>query len=110
MKFFIPHTENETKQEDVYTSIVKFAEETTGWVISDKRIFSLRYFHNGKEHYSEVGKKESVDGYYEEVIAILDSNTYLVCTPQRGVIRGLPILVGKQEVDHVVYFETKSST
>lgn len=103
MKFFIPHTDDEKHAENVYEAIKKFAKESTGWNISDKKIFSIRYIHNGKEYYAEVGKKEGLEG--EEVIAILASNTYLVCTSNRGVVRGDPILVGFNEARNIVYFD-----
>jgi hypothetical protein len=68
-------------------------------------IFSIAYRHNGKEYYNEVGKVDKESG--EVVIAILDSVTYLVCTPNRGVLRGAPIMVGKEEVHNVISFEMK---
>ena len=74
-----------------------------GWSITERKIFSIRYVHNGKEYYAEVGKIERAVG--EEVFAILESNTYLICTPSRGVFRGIPLLVGEQETISVVDFE-----
>ena len=53
--------------------------------------------------HATVGEIEPLGG--ETVVAILDSNTYLVCTPNRGVLRGMPIMVGKQEVFDVEDFE-----
>ena len=41
----------------------------------------------------------------ELVIAILDCEiAYLICTPSRGVIRGEPMMVGR-DFAKVVYFE-----
>jgi len=39
------------------------------------------------------------------LIAILESNTFLLCTPNRGVLRGEPIMVGKREVDYITDFD-----
>jgi len=103
MKFFIPHAKNKEEETKVYEAIKKFANTTLGWDIVDRRIFSLRYFHDGNEYYAEVGKVEQVEG--EEVIAILESVTYLICTTNRGVIRGMPILVGKDEAYSVIDFD-----
>ena len=103
MKLFIPFAEDEEQAARVYDAIRKFAEESTGWQITDRKILSLSYVHDGKEYHAEVGKPEQVTG--EVVIAILESNTYLVCTPNRGVVRGIPILVGKHEVRSRVDFE-----
>jgi len=50
-----------------------------------------------------LGKPD--DRVNEEVIAILESYTYLVCTHNRGVFRGEPVLVGKEEVTVIIDFE-----
>src|SRR6266571_2400387 len=95
MKFFVPHAKGNEQEQRVYDAIKTFAGETLGWDVSDRKIFSIRYKHDGKDYYAEVGQTEKVEG--EEVVAILESNTYLVCTTNRGVARGMPILVGKEE-------------
>jgi hypothetical protein len=41
----------------------------------------------------------------EIVVAILESNAYLVCTPNRGVLRDVPMMVGKHEGTWVEDFE-----
>lgn len=96
MKFFVPAAKDDKNAEKVYDSIKKFAKETTGWDVADRRIFSITYRHEGKEYHAEVGQADMRVG--EVVVAILESTTYLVCTPNRGVVRGGPILVGKDEV------------
>jgi hypothetical protein len=103
VKFFIPYTKDKKQAEKVLQGIKKFAKETIGWDITDRRIFSLSYTHEGKKYHSEVGKPD--DRVDEEVIAILESYTYLVCTPNRGVLRGEPVLVGKEEVKKIIDFE-----
>jgi len=104
MKFFIPGQSDETKAEELYKGIKMFAKDNVRWDISDRRIFSLDFRDQGKPCHVEVGKRHPITG--EIVVAILDSNCYLVCTPNRGVARGMPLLVGKQEVSWVVDFET----
>lgn len=102
-KFFLPFAKNEEMAEQVWQGIKKFAEETTGWAVDDKqRIFSLAFTHNGKDYYAQVGQPEPQTG--EPIIAILSSTTYLVCTPTRGVIRGMPLLVGYQDTFGLVPF------
>ena len=103
MKFFIPHAKDKKQAEEVLQGIIKFAEKTIGWNVTNRRIFSLNYAHEGKKYYSEVGKLD--DRVNEEVIAILESYTYFVCTPNRGVLRGGPVLVGKEEVNRIIDFE-----
>lgn len=103
MKFFLPAASSDAQAEEVWTSIRKFAEQTTSWPVSSRRIFSIDYCHDGKDGRAEVGQDET--DIREPVIAILESNTYLVCTPNRGVLRGIPRLVGHNEVRCVVYFD-----
>ena len=103
MKFFIPHAKDNKQAEEVLQNVKKFAKETIGWNITNRRIFSLSYTHEGKKYHSEVGKPDDRVG--EEVMAILESYTYFVCTPNRGVLRGEPVLVGKEEADRIIDFE-----
>ena len=109
MKFFLPHAKDKKEEDTNYEAIKKFAKEQLGWDISDRRIFSIRYFQlararlSSKEYYAEVGKILSLNG--EEVIAILESNTYLIITPNRGCVRGMPILISKSNAYAVVDFE-----
>lgn len=103
MKFFIPSAEDEVQAEEIYEAIKKFAKLTLGWDVTDRRIFSIRYRYHSSEFYDEVGKKSKING--EEVTAILESNAFLICTPTRGELRDLPILVGKSSAISVVDFE-----
>ena len=104
MKFFIPHAENKEQENSVYKATKKFAKETTGWDIKDRKIYHIRYRHNGKYYEAKVGEREEVGG--EEVIVILESEvTFLVCTANRGVVRGMPILVGREEIISITDFE-----
>ena len=102
MKFFIPHAKDKKQAGKVFQDIKKFLKKS-GWDVTDRRIFSLTYLHGRKKYHSEVGKPD--DRVNEEVIAILESFIYLVCTHNRGVIRGEPVLVGKEEVKKIIDFE-----
>ncbi|MCH9758516.1 MAG: hypothetical protein K0U19_05340 [Proteobacteria bacterium] len=105
MKFFIPSTED--KDQDAVYETIKAHLKELGFEASDRKIFKLNYKHNGENHCAEVGKKEDYpDG--EEVIAIIYEelrNLYHVCTPNRGVTRGISILVGGDEVLSVTDFD-----
>lgn len=103
MKFFLPHAGTADMAEQTFKATKLFAKDNLGWNISDRRIFRIEYVHEGKNHKAEVGKVTDVNG--EEVIAILESNAYLVCTPNRGVLRGDPILVGTNEIRDIEDFE-----
>jgi hypothetical protein len=49
-----------------------------------------------------VGKPERSCG--EPVIAILESDCYLICTPSRGVLSGSPVRVEKNDAGDVEEF------
>ena len=105
MKFFIPLAEDKEQETRVYKSIKEFLKKELGAEASDRKIFSLHYKHNGKNYSAEVGKNEEPDG--ELVIAILYEelrNLYHVCTPNRGVARGMSILVGGHDILSVTDF------
>lgn len=100
MRFFIPHAKDE-KTENIWRGVKKFAEQTTAWPVGERKVYRLEFVHEGTKQVACVGKQL----YGEEVIVILESVTYLVCTPNRGVLRGLPILVGKNEVIAIEFFD-----
>jgi hypothetical protein len=103
MKFFIPASKTDEESNEVFESIRKFAELTMGWKVTNRKIFKIKYRHNSKDYTAEVGKDDPISR--EPVIAILESETYLICTPSRGVIRDMPILVGKKEAYSIEDFD-----
>ncbi|MDD2361942.1 MAG: hypothetical protein PHH84_03140 [Oscillospiraceae bacterium] len=103
MKFFIPAANDVEQANNVYLAIKEFAKDNTSWSIEDDRIYCLKYRHSGKDYYAIVGEHENRTG--DLVLAILKSNTYLICTINRGGVRGEPILVGYNEATYIEYFE-----
>lgn len=103
MEFFIPFAEDDAQAERVISATSKF----TNHAIPSPRIYSIEYEHHGKRMRARVG--EDPDSYYQEigpVICILgDDNLLAVCTRDRGVARGEPILVGRQSVFSINYFD-----
>ncbi len=96
MKFFFPDQEDKKLVSDAYDSIKKLARRTTGWDVTDRRIYCIKYHHKGRDYEAKVGERETQQG--EPVVAILESTvSFLVCTRNRGVLWGMPILVGKTE-------------
>jgi len=105
MKFFVPSAQDEKAAEEIYEATKKFATENCGQ-LTDRRIQSIGFRDKGRFVSAEVGKIEPIAG--ETVVAILEQSgtgPYLVCTPNRGVIRGMPILVGKQEISSIADFD-----
>ncbi len=98
--------------EDLREGIRKFVEETMGRINS--REIKAIWVYPRSEHKRindikiEVGKyldNRMSDTPNEQVMAIFESNTFLVCTPNRGVLRGIPYLYGKDEVYKVEEIE-----
>lgn len=106
MKFFVPGFEDDpVAAAKVWESVRAFAEQQMG-AVSARTIFKLDYVHGQKTRSDQVGRVASGNGEY--VIAIFEGGAYLVCTASRGVRRGLPMLVGRDEVIHVEAFEEAS--
>ncbi len=107
MKFFIPAAENEEQEQKVYQSIKEHITSGAPGTISERKIFSLSYKHDGTNYQAEVGIAEKPNG--ELVIAILYDETrdlYHVCTPNRGVVKGGSIMVGAHDVSSVSDFDS----
>jgi hypothetical protein len=103
MKFFIPRAKGSEEENKIYEATKTHVQKAMG-NISSRKIFSIDYKHKDKLHHAEVGKEEKVGN--EIIIIILESDTgYFVCTPSRGVHKGLPILIGKGEVISITDFE-----
>lgn len=101
MKFFIPDKSPEDG-EKLYESIRKFVRKSFTGVISDARIHSITYPHEGKTVQETVGRWDPFER--RVVIAILDAgDDYLVF--ERGRLSD-PIPVAKKEVSHVELFDS----
>ena len=106
MNFFIPHAQDQAEQESVYHSIREHVSVGNAELFSDRRVFELKYVHDGNSHQAKVGEDATLNG--EVVIAILYDETrrlYHVCTPNRGVVRGNSIMVGANSVRYVEDFD-----
>jgi hypothetical protein len=93
MKFFLPAAADEKQAAEGYAAIRKFVEGQIG-PLSPTCYYAIYYRHNGKDLRVRVGEPDPLTG--ELVIAILrakrPSGPFLICTPNRGVQRGEPIL------------------
>lgn len=107
MNFFLPFAENTTQAESTYKDLLNYHGIEN---CSLRRIYSLRYEHNGKSFYDKVGEKEN-DWNAGTILAIIPAGIgYYVwtdiiysdrCQEKRCNIK----LVGKQEVKSVEYFD-----
>lgn len=108
--FFLPGSENDHDlAERNYSAIKKFAEKQGCWRVSGRRVFRIDYVHNGKDMHAQVGEPHpyghpfsweympGIDdpraGEFVVVILETEGGPYLVCTHNRGVFQGEPILV-----------------
>jgi len=106
MDFFIPAAKDSEQADRVYHSIKAFLIEQDFSPLSDDRIYRLDSYHNGKNYKYRIGDRDQE--IREPIIAILyhpARELYLVCTTNRGVARGMPILVGKSEVRGIELFD-----
>jgi hypothetical protein len=92
MKFFIPQVDDKNEAEKFYNDMKTFAKDNLQWEITERRIFKIKYEHGSKRHNAEVGDYDTMTG--EIVLAIFESQSYLICTPNRGGLKGTPILAG----------------
>jgi len=107
MRFFLPPSNDPEQAERAYDGIRRFAQENMGWEVLDRRIYELTFRDRSGVLTARVGEVFDLRGERGLVVAILESNTYLICTPERGVIRGIPIMVGANEVESVTDFEAE---
>jgi hypothetical protein len=103
MKFFVPATKNPEEAEKVHgilrKAMLKHRYETT-----DLRIYSITFDDNGMRQTETVGKPSETSG--ETIVAIFQSgDIYLICTNNRGVLRGMPMIAGEWAVTNVELFE-----
>lgn len=92
--FFVPAAQDADEAESVWNGTKTFATATTGFSITDRRVFSARYRHNGFDRHATVGEPHYTNS--EPVVAIFESpECFLVCTLSRGVARDMPILIGR---------------
>lgn len=106
MRFFLPHTKTGAEAESVFQSIKSFLS-SEGYESNERRVRRIAFTHNGIHQVAEVG--QIFGPIAEPVIAILKGRTYFVCTPSRGVVGGMPISVGENEIVTVEHFELEKS-
>jgi len=87
-----PDAEDE-EAEEVYQATKPFVETELKRTVTDRRSYSVSYRHDGEDYDAKVG---GTARNRDTVVAILEStDVCFVWTPNRAVIRGQPILMGK---------------
>lgn len=103
MEFFVSAAQDHAQAERVYEAIAQFVAAP----VTDNRVWKLRWKHNGMDMQCKVG--QPLPAYYrtglEPVLAIFDCGSlYKICTPNRGGVRGEPVLAGKNSHSSEVHF------
>ncbi len=100
MKFYIPDV---SEPMGLLEGVKKFMN-SQGYIVEESKYRCINYSHNGKRCTDMVGIKNIAIN--EKVLLILKSGPmFLVCTANRGVLRGEPILVGVHSVSGFEKFE-----
>lgn len=105
MKFFVPHADSDEEAESVRKSVRTFLE-SQGSPTCEDRIQRIKFHHNGKPYDLSVG--DIHPDLNEPVLFIFRANhpsLYYACTPNRGVVRGEPYLIGDHEGTHAFLFD-----
>jgi len=103
MRFFIPNISDVEKAEDFYNKVRDFTVRSCGFNVSQQRIYKISFRNGLDENLVEVGKADPFTGNL--VFIIFDATAYLVCTLDRGIRSGPPLLVGKSDVLSVEVFQ-----
>ena len=91
MKFFVPHAVDQKQANGVWSSTKEYLEKTFGYLISDRRIFSIAYVPRIEELTCEVGKQ--LDRTGPMVLVILEAPNTL-CRHRIPINRILGLHVG----------------
>jgi hypothetical protein len=110
MKFFVPGVEDHEAAEGMYQAIRKVLATSMGKDVklSDRRVCSVSCNHGGRRIELKVGQLVPYDGGKEMVHAIFfeaEKRMYMICTPNRGFVRGKPYLVAQENPENGSDFE-----
>jgi hypothetical protein len=97
VKFQVPYTDSVEQAEKLWASVRTFLTQQ-GFSTTERRIRKIYFHDNGSDYEAEVGKL--FRQLREEVIIILEAahpRLIYLCTPNRGVVRGDPYLIGARD-------------
>jgi hypothetical protein len=103
MRFFIPRTKS-SEAETVYLEIKRSLTDQLRLPIQERRIFNLRYTNSKRNWYAEVGQIGQQERQYE-VVAIFESNVYIIFNQSEHGGPGPIVLVDKSEVTDIEDFK-----
>jgi hypothetical protein len=105
MDFFLPSAADPDAAEQLIIAVESFTEDATGWSIRPGRASSVEYWEAGELLRATVGNP-----FQDEIVqCILNTDRLLViCTENRGIGWGAPIVVDKMAVATVRWFNGHS--
>jgi hypothetical protein len=112
MEFFFPSADGQgqsdpEKAEELWQACRKGVETETGWEALSRRVFRLRYQHNGRVMEAKVGEREDYYGRERVMAIIAFPNCYKICCAVRGFLKiGDTPMVGLGSVLEVEDFDS----
>jgi hypothetical protein len=104
MKFFVPFAQDDSTADLIYRKVARRCVESSGIQLTPDRVFALRYRFRESEYLAQVGIPHP-PGEPEVVICILASAVaFFICTQMHGVNYGEPIIIPRNLVSDVEYF------
>jgi hypothetical protein len=98
MRFFVPLANDPHHAEEMYGQIRSHVENSVG-NITDKRIYTLKFQHDGSRFSTSVGA--SCNPFHDgPLMAIFEGRDgkYYLCTQGHGAFEGMPHIVEKSNV------------
>ena len=103
MKFFVPEVP-QAQVEHAYSSYIDAAKSQMKTAITPKRIYGLKYIHDKRQRHLVVGGSHP-EHLGHIIMAILESQPYMVVTQSLRGGGGLTVLVSGSEVTETIEFE-----
>ena len=105
MRFFVPLANDPRHSEELYGKI-RGRLPAPDPEISDRRIYSLKFEHNGSLHSLVVGGHCQILGDAGPVMAIFETGKgeHYICTPKRGAFEGEPYRIDRHSISGIEEF------
>lgn len=102
-RFFVPGANSYTTSEEIYEQIRSQVGAGRDAGLSDRRVYRMAYEQDGTHYEARVGEVEPRGG--EMVVAILESDVFVICQRNRGKDGLQPLLVDPDSVRYIEDFD-----